>query len=89
MQEDMTYLELVDINTTKKSANLNSIIEELRKQNNMEFFIEDGFLKYFDYIRSTRNSLVHDTQITKKKEIIKIEKTQFRNFGRLGKLKYY
>lgn len=62
-----------DINTTKKSANLNSIIEELRKQNNMEFFIEDGFLKYFDSIRSTRNSLVHDTQITKKKEIIKTD----------------
>ena len=62
-----------DINTTKKSANLNSVIEELRKQNNMEFFIEDGFLKYFDSIRSTRNSLVHDTQITKKKEIIKTD----------------
>lgn len=61
------------INTDKKSANLNGIIDELRKCNNLELFIEDGFLKYFDSIRATRNSLVHDTQITKKKEIIKVD----------------
>jgi len=61
------------INVTKKSANLNSVIEELRKHNNLEMFIEDGFLKYFDSIRSTRNSLVHDTQITKKQEVIKVD----------------
>lgn len=55
------------VNVSKKSVNLNSVIEELRKINNQTKFIEDGYLKYFDSIRDTRNGLMHHTEINRNK----------------------
>jgi hypothetical protein len=65
--------EKKDINIGKKSVHLNSVIEELRKLNNQEKFIEDGYLKYFDSIRDTRNGLMHHTEINRNANSIKVD----------------
>ena len=66
-------------NVSKKSVNLNSVIEELRKINNQAKFIEDGYLKYFDSIRDTRNGLMHHTEINKNKNLIESDANSIHN----------